>query len=81
METAFCKSTIINTLKSLEKWAAPSKPAFDLNFYAMSPKTRHEPKGVVLIISPFNFPCEHKRFSRDDLAKILISSNSVIDAS
>ena len=38
---------------------APSHPAtrrFDLNWFASGPRIRKEPKGVVLIIAPFNFP-------------------------
>ncbi|KAF8609342.1 NAD-dependent aldehyde dehydrogenase [Ceratobasidium sp. AG-I] len=42
--------------KSVEKWAKPEKAPFSLNFAAMKPVVRKEPKGVVLIISPFNYP-------------------------
>ena len=31
-------------------------PLFSLNFAAMCPLIRHEAKGTVLIISPFNYP-------------------------
>ena len=41
---------------SVEKWNKPEKPGFDLNWFLMSPVVRKDPKGVVLIISPFNFP-------------------------
>ncbi|KZT03863.1 aldehyde dehydrogenase [Laetiporus sulphureus 93-53] len=41
---------------SVEKWAATEKAPFNANWFAMSPATRKEPKGVVLIISPYNFP-------------------------
>ncbi|KAI0671465.1 NAD-aldehyde dehydrogenase [Trametes maxima] len=39
-----------------EKWTKKQRAEFNLNFFAMSPKLRAEPKGVVLIIAPFNFP-------------------------
>ncbi|KAI0649401.1 NAD-aldehyde dehydrogenase [Trametes meyenii] len=41
---------------NVEKWAKTQKAEFNLNFFAMSPRMRAEPKGVVLIIAPFNFP-------------------------
>ena len=37
-------------------WAASKRAPFDLSFRAMAPRVQSEPKGVVLIISPFNFP-------------------------
>ncbi|KAF8196110.1 NAD-aldehyde dehydrogenase [Pholiota molesta] len=43
-------------LKNVDKWAKPSKPPFSLNFAALRPLIRKEPKGTVLIISPFNYP-------------------------
>ena len=41
---------------NVAKWAAVQKAEFNLSFYAMAPKIRPEPKGVVLIIAPFNGP-------------------------
>ncbi|OBZ67696.1 Aldehyde dehydrogenase family 3 member H1 [Grifola frondosa] len=38
------------------KWANPQNAPFSINWFAMSPKLKAEPKGVVLLISPFNFP-------------------------
>ncbi|CEL57774.1 hypothetical protein RSOLAG1IB_02518 [Rhizoctonia solani AG-1 IB] len=46
----------IDVYKSVEKWARPDKAPFSLNFAAMKPVVRKEPKGVALIISPFNYP-------------------------
>ncbi|KAF8633137.1 hypothetical protein AX17_004638 [Amanita inopinata Kibby_2008] len=40
----------------VNKWAKPEKPAFSLNWVLMRPVIHKEPKGVVLIISPFNYP-------------------------
>ncbi|OJT05215.1 Aldehyde dehydrogenase family 3 member B1 [Trametes pubescens] len=41
---------------NVEKWSKPQKTDFNFNFFAMSPKTKAEPKGVVLLVAPFNFP-------------------------
>ena len=41
---------------SVEKWAKPERPPFQLNFAAMRPVIYKEPKGIVLIITPFNYP-------------------------
>lgn len=38
------------------KWAKTESAPFSLNFAAMKPVIRKEPKGTVLIISPFNYP-------------------------
>jgi aldehyde dehydrogenase (NAD+) len=40
----------------VEGWAKFQRAPFSFNFFAMSPTIRKEPKGVVLIISPFNYP-------------------------
>ncbi|KAF4564842.1 hypothetical protein EYR40_011014 [Pleurotus pulmonarius] len=42
--------------QSVDKWSKSEKPAFTFNLFAMRPVIRKEPKGVVLIISPFNYP-------------------------
>ena len=47
---------IMEAHNSVEKWNKPEKPGFDLNWFLMSQVVRKDPKGVVLIISPFNFP-------------------------
>lgn len=41
---------------NVEKWAKPYKAEFSLNFFAMGPKLRAEPKDTILIIGPFNVP-------------------------
>ncbi|EIW78299.1 NAD-dependent aldehyde dehydrogenase [Coniophora puteana RWD-64-598 SS2] len=40
----------------VEKWARTERAPFSLNFAATRPVIRKEPKGVVLIIAPFNYP-------------------------
>jgi aldehyde dehydrogenase (NAD+) len=58
-----CRLEIIPTIgevaeqiNGVDKWSKPTKPPFSLNFAAMRPLIRHEAKGTVLIISPFNYP-------------------------
>ncbi|KAI0819375.1 NAD-dependent aldehyde dehydrogenase [Trametes gibbosa] len=41
---------------NVEKWAKAHRTDFNINFFAMSPKIKAEPKGVVLMVAPFNFP-------------------------
>ncbi|KAI0035803.1 NAD-aldehyde dehydrogenase [Vararia minispora EC-137] len=41
---------------SVARWARPQRAPFALNYAAMRPTIRKEPKGVVLIIVPFNYP-------------------------
>jgi aldehyde dehydrogenase (NAD+) len=47
---------VLTQIKNVEKWSKPTRPPFSINFFAMRPLIRKEPKGVVLIISPFNYP-------------------------
>ncbi|KAF7760966.1 hypothetical protein Agabi119p4_10375 [Agaricus bisporus var. burnettii] len=41
---------------NIEKWSKPERPPFSLNGFPMRPVIYKEPKGVVLVISPFNYP-------------------------
>ncbi|TFY58654.1 hypothetical protein EVJ58_g6288 [Rhodofomes roseus] len=45
-----------DTYDNIEKWSAPKKSPFSLLWFSLSPTTRKEPKGVILVISPFNYP-------------------------
>ncbi|KAF9225706.1 NAD-dependent aldehyde dehydrogenase [Gyrodon lividus] len=61
LETAFLEldSTISDckiAYERVEKWARTEKASFNINFAAFRPVIRKEPKGVVLSISPFNYP-------------------------
>jgi aldehyde dehydrogenase (NAD+)/aldehyde dehydrogenase (NAD(P)+) len=38
------------------KWSKTESAPFSVNFAAMKPMIRKEPKGTVLIIIPFNYP-------------------------
>jgi len=46
----------VEAYKSVHKWTKPEYPPFDMTYGPMRPKVRKEPKGVVLIMGPFNFP-------------------------
>jgi len=46
----------VNAYHSVAKWSKPERAPFSLNWFATKPTIRKEPKGVVLIISPFNYP-------------------------
>ncbi|TFK38204.1 aldehyde dehydrogenase [Crucibulum laeve] len=59
----------------VDKWAKPEKPAFSLNFAAMRPVIYKEAKGVVLIISPFNYPMW---LSVGPIAGALAAGNAVV---
>ncbi|KAH9903156.1 NAD-aldehyde dehydrogenase [Cubamyces lactineus] len=41
---------------NVEKWTRSQRAEFNLNFFAMGPRLRAEPKGVILVIAPFNVP-------------------------
>ncbi|KAI0078566.1 NAD-aldehyde dehydrogenase [Panus rudis PR-1116 ss-1] len=49
-------SEVMEQYNNVEKWSKAEKADFSLNWFAMNPTIRKEPKGVVLIIGPFNFP-------------------------
>jgi len=46
----------LHAYKKLDQWIKPEKAPFDANLFVFSPKVHKQPKGVVLIISPFNYP-------------------------
>ncbi|KAI0749987.1 aldehyde dehydrogenase [Daedaleopsis nitida] len=41
---------------NVEKWTKPVNVEFNLSWFAMGPKMKAEPKGVVLIVPAFNLP-------------------------
>ncbi|KAI0319244.1 NAD-aldehyde dehydrogenase [Amylostereum chailletii] len=47
---------IKQAFSNVAKWAKTESAPFSLNYFAMKPKIRKEPKGVVLVIVPFNYP-------------------------
>ncbi|KAH9996726.1 NAD-aldehyde dehydrogenase [Russula compacta] len=49
-------SEAVDAYHNVAKWSKPESARWSFNFFAMKPTIRKEPKGVVLIISPFNYP-------------------------
>ncbi|CAH7683014.1 Aldehyde/histidinol dehydrogenase, partial [Phakopsora pachyrhizi] len=47
---------ILNAIKNLQDWMRPTNVKTDLMWKVYEPKIFHEPKGLVLIISPWNYP-------------------------
>ena len=45
-----------HTLKHIEEWARPKKVDATLSYIGTRSEIRYEPKGVCLIIAPWNFP-------------------------
>lgn len=41
---------------NVEKWAKSEAAPWSFNYWMSKPTIRKEPKGVVLIIVPFNYP-------------------------
>ena len=44
------------TLKNIKKWTAPNSVKTPINLIGIKSKIYYEPKGVCLIISPWNYP-------------------------
>ncbi|PFH47014.1 hypothetical protein AMATHDRAFT_153157 [Amanita thiersii Skay4041] len=68
-------SEVKTSYSNVYKWAKPEKPSFSLNFTFMRPVIYKEAKGVVLIISPFNYPLW---LAVGPLAGALAAGNSVM---
>jgi aldehyde dehydrogenase (NAD+) len=56
METTVCLSECAEAVANIYKWTKTTKPPFNLNWTPMNPRLRREPKGVILMVVPFNFP-------------------------
>jgi aldehyde dehydrogenase (NAD+) len=56
METSICLNECADAVANIYKWTKTSKPPFNLTWTPMNPYLRREPKGVVLVIIPFNVP-------------------------
>ncbi|KAI4096498.1 MAG: hypothetical protein Q9206_000096 [Seirophora lacunosa] len=50
------KNEILHMLQNFEGWLKPETPAVPDMFQAYKPSITKEPKGVVLIIAPWNYP-------------------------
>lgn len=57
-ETGFIKSEIRLAIRQLKKWMRPEKVSTNLVNQPSSSKIINQPKGVVLIIGPWNYPIQ-----------------------
>lgn len=57
-EVGFLLPEIKHTLKHLEEWASEKPVSTPLMFFPSTSSIIYEPKGVVLIISPWNYPVQ-----------------------
>lgn len=56
LEINLSLAEVKEAIDNVGKWAATEKARMTMLWFAMAPAVKKEPKGVVLIISPFNFP-------------------------
>jgi len=56
LEVGATLTEAVNAYHNVAKWSKHERAPFSLNWFAMKPTIRKEPKGVVLLISPFNYP-------------------------
>lgn len=55
-ETGFCRHDLRNTIKQLGRWMKPRRAATPLTVQPGTSQIRYEPRGVNLVISPYNYP-------------------------
>jgi aldehyde dehydrogenase (NAD+) len=55
-DTGIALTETINAFQNVDKWAKDIKPPTLPTYIPMKPRVKPTPKGVVLIISPFNYP-------------------------
>lgn len=55
-DTGIVLHEVVHAYKNVEKWAKDVKPSTTITFQFMDLRVKPTPKGVVLIISPFNYP-------------------------
>ncbi|KAK0203728.1 NAD-aldehyde dehydrogenase [Desarmillaria ectypa] len=68
-------SEIVDTYSNVEKWAKPERPGFSMNYTPMRRIIYKQGKGVVLIISPFNYPIN---MSFGPIASAIAAGNTVV---
>ncbi|KAK0220090.1 NAD-aldehyde dehydrogenase [Armillaria fumosa] len=68
-------SEIKEAYSNVEKWSKPEKPAFSMNYTPMRRVIYKQGKGVVLIISPFNYPIN---MSFGPMASAIAAGNTVV---
>ncbi|KAK0192633.1 NAD-aldehyde dehydrogenase [Armillaria mellea] len=68
-------SEIKDAYSNVEKWSKPEKPAFSMNYTPMRRVIYKQGKGIVLIISPFNYPIN---MSFGPIASAIAAGNTVV---
>ncbi len=68
-------ASITHIIKSLRKWMRPKRVPTPLNMLGSSSKVHYEPKGVCLIISPWNYPFQ---LAIDPLIYAIAAGNTAI---
>ncbi|KAK0458933.1 NAD-aldehyde dehydrogenase [Desarmillaria tabescens] len=68
-------SEIKDAYSNVEKWAKPEKPGFSMNYTPMRRVIYKQGKGIVLIISPFNYPIN---MSFGPIASAIAAGNTVV---
>lgn len=74
-EIGIIKSEIKYFLKNLKDWAKPEKVKTPTNLIGHSSAIHYEPKGVVLIIAPWNYPFQ---LAVNPLIPALAAGNTVV---
>lgn len=74
-ETLNILSSITHACKHLHKWMKPRRVPTPLNLVGSSSRIVYEPKGVVLIISPWNYPFN---LAIDPLVYAIAAGNTAI---
>ena len=74
-EIALCVTELKVMLKSLDRWAAPESVSLPMASRPGKAWVQREPKGVVLVIAPWNYPLQ---LSLLPLATALAAGNSVV---
>lgn len=57
-EVGFCRQEILHTLKNLKGWCKPKRVSTPWYLWPARSKYLYQPKGVVLIIGPWNYPLQ-----------------------
>jgi aldehyde dehydrogenase (NAD+) len=74
-EIWMCKMELKTAIRNLKKWTRPHKVSRTLPFLTTRSWIQYEPRGVVLIISPWNYPLN---LTFGPLASAIAAGNSVI---
>lgn len=73
-ETGIVLSEIRTQIKNIRKWAKPSKVRTPLALFPSKSRVLYEPKGVVFILAPWNYPLQ---LALDPLVGAIAAGNCV----